>query len=377
MAYFLLGVKLPFQPAVLIFYLTKSNVKIVKNYFIVAIIALFNLNLLFAQGLKENFDVQSIPQAPDYSNENNWSALPWKNDSADDVPTDKYTNKQDKAVVDVFFVHPTTISKAYGKWNADLTDEKLNKKVDNLPIHHQASVFNGSGRVFAPRYRQANYEAFMTLGTSNSNKALALAYSDVKAAFLYYLENWNEGKPFIIAGHSQGSFHNIQLVKEVIDTTALLNQMVAAYLVGMPVVKTDFKNCKPCQQEDDTNCFLTWNTMKKKSYPQFYEEYFKNAICHNPLSWETNEFYCSEDYHEGMVPKEFRKFYKNMHGAKVHKGVLWVDAVKIPGIPFSRLVKNWHIGDYNLFYGNIRENVAVRVNEYLKSNNFALWKKHN
>lgn len=348
-----------------------------KNYFITLFVVFFNVNILLAQGLDVDFENFTIPAKPNYANENNWSALPWKEDAADDVPTNKYKDKQSEAIVDVFFVHPTTISKVYGKWNADILDEKLNKKVDNLPIQHQASVFNGSARIFAPRYRQANYEAFMTLGTKNSNQALALAYSDVKEAFLYYLENWNEGRPFIIAGHSQGTFHNIQLIKEVIDTSALLNQMVAAYLVGMPVTKSDFNNCQPCQLEEDVNCFISWNTMKKKSYPKFYDEYFKESVCHNPLSWETNEFYCSEDYHEGMVPKEFKKFYKHKHGAQVHKGVLWVDAVKIPGIPFTRLVKNWHIGDYNLFYGNVRENVATRVTHYLKSDNFALWKNHN
>lgn len=349
-----------------------------KNYGIIFFLAIFSANFLFAQqSLEAGFDINTVPQKPNYSNEKNWAALPWKADNADDVPSEKFSNNQDNAIVDVFFVHPTTINKAYGKWNADVLDDKLNKKVDNLPIKHQASVFNGSARVFAPRYRQANYEAFMTLGTENSNKALALAYSDVKAAFLYYLENWNEGRPFIIAGHSQGTFHNIHLVEEVIDTTALLNQMVAAYLVGMPVKANDFENCKPCQQEDDINCFISWNTMKKKSYPKFYDEYYKGAVCHNPLSWETNEYYCSEEYHDGMVPKEFKKFYKNKHGARVHKGVLWVDAVKIPGIPFTRFVKNWHIGDYNLFYGNVRENVETRVSQFIKSDNFALWKKHN
>ena len=45
--------------------------------------------------------------------------------------------------------------------------------------------------------------------------------------------------------------------------------------------------------------------------------------------------------------------------------VLWVDAVKIPGIPFTRFVKNWHVGGYNLFFGNIRQNVNLRVEHYL------------
>ena len=113
--------------------------------------------------------------------------------------------------------------------------------------------------------------------------------------------------------------------------------------------------------------------MKKKSYPQFYEQYFKEAVCHNPLSWELNEYYCESEYHEGLVPKEFKKYTKKRYGAQVHQGVLWVDAVNIPGIPFTKLVKNWHIGDYNLFYGNIRLNVDDRVASYLEKNKLKQW----
>lgn len=350
------------------------NVKVMKKVIIVAFLAIFSALNLQAQEIKQNIEEQETPSKPDYSQERYWSALPWRVDAPDEVPNDEeYKDRQDIAVVDVFFVHPTTLTAKDGVWNADVNNEKLNQKVDKLPVKHQASVFNGSARVFAPRYRQANYEAFMTLGTNNSNQALLLAYQDVREAFLYYLENYNEGRPFIIAGHSQGTFHAIELVKEFIDTTALLEKMVSAYLVGMPVNVDDFQNCKPCEEMGETNCFVTWNTMKKKSYPKFYKEYFQNAVCHNPLSWEMNEYYCEAECHQGMVPREFKKLVKKQYGAKVHQGILWVDAVKIPGIPFTKLVKNWHIGDYNLFYGNIRENVNFTVENYLIKNKLKQW----
>ena len=350
------------------------NVKVMKKVIIVLFFTIFSVTSGFSQSLSQTFEEQVQPSAPDYSQEKYWSALPWRVDSPDEVPNDEeYKNRQDSAVVDVFFIHPTTLTEKQGVWNADLDNEKMNQKVDNLPVKHQASVFNGSTRVFAPRYRQANYGAFMSLGSSNSNQALALAYEDVKEAFMYYLAHYNEGRPFIIAGHSQGTYHAIHLIQEVVDTTALLDQMVSAYLVGMPVNVGDFQNCKPCEEQDQTNCFLTWNTMKKRSYPKFYKEYFQNAVCHNPLSWEMNEYYCEAECHKGMVPREFKKLVKKQYGAQVHNGILWVDAVKIPGIPFTRLVKNWHIGDYNLFYGNIREHVNYSVENYLDKKNLEKW----
>ena len=344
------------------------NVKVMKKVIIVAILTIYSTLNVFAQSLDQSFEEQIQPPAPNYGEDQYWSALPSREDSPDDVPNPEYKDRQAKAKVDVFYVHPTTISKKDGVWNADVNDTKINNKIDKLPVKHQGSVFNGAAQVFAPRYRQANYEAFMALGTSNSQQALNLAYEDVKAAFLYYMENYNEGRPFIIAGHSQGTYHCIRLIKELIDTTNLYNQMVNAYLVGMPVLMDDFVNCKPCQEPEEYHCFLTWNTMKRKSYPKFYSEYFKDAVCHNPLSWELNEYYCDAECHEGLVPKEFKKLVKHQYGAQVHQGVLWVDAVKLPGIPFTRLVKNWHIGDYNLFYGNIRQNVNLRVEHYLLEN---------
>lgn len=353
------------------------NVKIMKKVIIVAFLCLFSQQSTFAGGMKIDFNPQTIPEVPNYQSERNWSALPWIEDSPDDVPNDIYEDRQSSAQVDVFFIHPTTIAAKDKVWNGDVTNEKQNSKVDKLPVKHQASVFNGSARVFAPRYRQANYEAFMNLGSENSNQALAIAYADVRAAFLYYMEHYNQGRPFIIAGHSQGTFHAITLIQELVDTTELYEQMINAYLVGMPVKRDDFQVCQPCENSDENHCYLSWNTMKKKSYPKFYELYFQEAVCHNPLSWELNEYYCDESCHEGMVPREFKKLIKNQYGAEVHDGVLWVDPVKIPGIPFTKLVKNWHIGDYNLFYGNIRKNVNERVNNYLINNNLKIWETSN
>ncbi|MGB1247288.1 MAG: DUF3089 domain-containing protein [Chitinophagales bacterium] len=330
----------------------------------------------FSQKIKQTFDEQTPPAIPDYSLDSAWAALPWKDDPADDTPAD-IISYQDSALVDVFFIHPTTLMGKAGVWNGDIHNEKLNKSIDNWPIHHQASVFNANARIFAPRYRQANYESFMALEDKSSQQALNLAYQDVKTAFNYYMDNWNEGRPFIIAGHSQGSFHAIQLVAEVIDTTALLNQMVAAYLVGMPVLEDQYQNCTPCQEENDTHCFVSWNTMKSGNYPAMYEEYFAEAVCHNPLSWSTDGTYAEKEIHAGGVGRNFKKVYKKKYGAKVKKGILWVDPVNIPGIPFTKLKKNWHIGDYNLFYVNVRENVQERIDNFLIENKNTTWEMTN
>ena len=125
-------------------------------------------------------------------------------------------------------------------WNASLDSTALNDAVDAWPIRHQASIFNGAGRVFAPRYRQAHIRVF-TLADSLSEAALRLAYTDVRAAFLHYLNHWDEGRPLVIAAHSQGSWHARWLLQEFFDGKPLADRLVAAYIPGMDVYASDFQ----------------------------------------------------------------------------------------------------------------------------------------
>ena len=162
--------------------------------------------------------VQSkVPSAPDYVDLKYWAAHPEKKDMADSLPAQSnFKDEQATAEVDVFFLHPTTLTKG-GGWNGDLTDEALNKKTDGSTILYQASIFNAAGRVYAPRYRQAHYVCYLTKDTASAKAAFELAYQDLKAAFVYYLENWNKGRPIIIAAHSQGTQHAKRLMKEFFD----------------------------------------------------------------------------------------------------------------------------------------------------------------
>ncbi len=119
------------------------------------------------------------PPIPDYSNQDHWAALPFKKDMADTIPIKSLTDNQANAQVDVFFIHPTLyLEKVDGRkyiWNADVNDAALNRKVDNSTILNQASVFNGSCKVYAPRYRQAHYYSFVTQNQDEAQKAMDLS----------------------------------------------------------------------------------------------------------------------------------------------------------------------------------------------------------
>lgn len=161
------------------------------------------------------------PPVPDYSLASSWAALPTMKDSADRVP--KQSHQKDMQVesnADVFFIHPTSFLKKTEKsdgWNADISDSAINLETDKGSILNQASIFNGAGKVYAPRYRQAFIYSYFAEDKESGRKALELAYKDVKAAFDYYLTHYNNGRPFIIASHSQGTTHAIKLLQEYID----------------------------------------------------------------------------------------------------------------------------------------------------------------
>lgn len=314
-----------------------------------------------------SFDSCARPPVPDYSLDDAWAALPWKKDFADTVPVKSLTDNQKSAIVDVFFVHPTLFldksdDRKY-RWNADIKDTTMNRKVETSSILNQATVFNGSCRVFAPRYRQAHISAFFSRDKKSGEAALNLAYQDVSSAFDYYLKHFNKGRPFIIAGHSQGTRHSAMLIREKIEGSQLQNKLIAAYIIGMPVPRDFFKTLPVCDQPDQTGCFVTWATYREGFFPKNYAAY-QGGCCVNPLSWRTSNEKVSRNENLGGITWKFSNVVQKINGAQINDGILWVDKPHVPGRMFISL-KNYHVADYNLFWFNIRENVRNRVEHFL------------
>lgn len=139
----------------------------------------------------DNISEKTYGHEPDYNNLLNWAASPFKHDNSDSIPAFLKNEIRDTRA-DVFFIHPTSFF-AKGDsaaWNADMNDTVVNHETDFRSILYQATVFNGSCRIFAPRYRQANMKAFYVFETPLAQTAFDLAYSDVRKAFLYFLKNF-------------------------------------------------------------------------------------------------------------------------------------------------------------------------------------------
>ncbi|MEK0440297.1 MAG: hypothetical protein RLZZ504_1213 [Bacteroidota bacterium] len=315
------------------------------------------------------FSQSPTPPKPDYGNPNNWCALPTKMDPSDESPRG-YSHNQDRADADVFFIHPTTYTtkpKTVYAWNHDLRDESLNAEVDNSAILYQASAFNLAGKVYAPRYRQAHYAVFLTSHLEDKQAALDTAYTDIHDAFDYYLKYYNQGRPFIIASHSQGTIHAARLLNDFVLNRPLQSQLVAAYIPGMAVPTDSLPGLPPCTHDSSTGCFLSWSTYEKGYTPPYYELALARAVCVNPISWELNESYVPKTLHKGAALRPFHLALPQICDAQVHGGILWVTKPKFRG-SWLWTDKNYHMGDINLFYFDIRENAALRVRSFLKQN---------
>jgi hypothetical protein len=304
------------------------------------------------------FKIADQPKAPDYSDSKYWSALPFRKDAADLFPKNEKRINDSLKNADVFYIYPTLYSK--GKtWNADVNNKKLNKRLDNFPVKYQASIFNQAARVYAPRYRQAIIDSYFdTIG--NGKEALDFAYEDVKNAFEYYLKNYNYGRPIIIASHSQGSTHCRRLLKDYFDTPEQKSKLVCAYVVGYEIDTLNYSILTPCNNANETNCYVTWSTFKDDFQYKDKLHYFGN-ICVNPVTWKRDTISAVSNGGVLLNVNRKKKFRTEAHISDSHLEVK-------TNLTFLRNKDILHLVDFNLFWFDVRKNVLQRVNEFIKMN---------
>jgi hypothetical protein len=346
------------------------------------------IGMMLAFGrLKPNqaFDAARAPAAPDYSDAMAWAALPDREDLADVVPDASLEDMQATAEVDVFFVHPTTYYKAAG-WNQPLGDASANQLTDMFVLRGQASVFNGCCRIYAPRYRQATLYSFMD-SSGSGQAALKLAYQDVERAFDYFIEHYNQGRPFVLAGHSQGSVHLRTLLETRITGSPLRERMIAAYPIGFAIDREALAASVPdvpvCASAEQINCLVTWNAVGP--HARSWGDTSK-SVCVNPLTWQADDGVGEHALNLGGVtypgtfegsiadlvslPQDFIDgkpvLEKAVADAQCVNGMLLVQEIRSPNYaarPMGR--DNYHVFDYSLFHMNLRQNVETRVRAFL------------
>ena len=198
----------------------------------------------------ENFDDEIPPEAPNYADLVYWAATPDQEAQQFFIPDDSFKVNKKGNPVDVFYIHPTGFYEK--KWNSNMDRKRSAFERTEIMLGNQASVFNESCNIYAPEYRQATYFSFFDKN-KNGIKALDLAYSDIENAFDYFIEHFNDDKPFIIAGHSQGALHTHRLIKQRIENSSLQKRFICAYAIGYMIPEKSFNDLFPTIKKSESN----------------------------------------------------------------------------------------------------------------------------
>lgn len=309
------------------------------------------------------FEETIIPSAPNYADERYWAVLPGSYPSEIKEIAGEYVERD----TDVFFVYPTLLTdKKDPSWNADIARRDIREKVLSQSVKFQASAFAKAGNLFIPYYRQSHYKIYVAPHNKQEELSRTIAYGDVRAAFQYYLANHNQGRPIIIASHSQGSIMCALLLKEFFDGTELQKQLVAAYIPGVKIQDKDFDYLKKMDDPLATGGYLSWNTYKRNNYPPTYEQWYKGATTTNPISWDNSKT-TMFDQHLGVLNGDGEIYPKALE-LEVVDGLIWSSVPKIPKRFFLSFVKNYHFADINLFWKDIEKNAVERVSAWKKNN---------
>jgi hypothetical protein len=315
--------------------------------------------------------------APDYARPEAWLSHPGTaNDPALWLPPGVKPVPPGRAAI--FFVQPTSyFDRAH--WNAAY-DDKAADATARIIVASEASAFSAAGRVWAPRYRQATVGAFLT-SAPDGDKALALAYSDVARAFDAFLAEAPADAPIILAGHSQGSFHLLRLLREKVAGTPVARRIVATYAVGWPISLTadlPALGLPACTAPAQTGCLLSWQSFAEPAdASQFHTLYDAStgptglprrgtpALCVNPLTGGVGGAASAPANLGSLVPDAtYRSATLVPRGIPARCGADGL--LLIGGAPDGYGVavlpgNNFHVFDYALFWANVRADALRRL----------------
>ncbi len=325
---------------------------------------------------KGHFEAPQKGSGPDYRQDAAWLARPGlAGDPSGWAPEGVVTAKAASPAA-TFYIHPTTYLER-DHWNAPLDAGGDPSGRARLFVESQASAFNAVSDIWAPKYRQAAFGAFL-LRSEDARRALDLAYGDVRAAFDAFLANQPTDKPVILAAHSQGSLH---LSRRVVDRkNALKGRLVAAYVAGWPLsVTADLPamGLEPCVRPDQAECVLSWQSFKDPANVSLVTEAWvgthgltgaerqqSDMLCTNPLSGSKDGSVPPNANKGTLVPDgDFANatLEPGRVGARCDKGFLKIDG-DVPNLgPYVLPGNNYHVYDYALFWGPIRADAERRL----------------
>lgn len=284
------------------------------------------------------------------------------------------TAKADLKAVDVFYIYPTVTGFRPETEVCDMTDTMMIAGAQ-MVRQIQTAVFDESCNVFMPYYRQ------ISMPKPGSDYRAIIDYVskfDATDALDYYLNNLNQGRPFILAGHSQGASVLIALLENYMTNhPEALSRMVAAYPIGFAVTKDWLAKTglKFAEGATDTGVIVSWNTEGPANLKEKNMTLAPGGISINPINWKCDDTYASVKENLGSLTVEGALVTPGIADARVDtvRGSVVVSSIKKPelyAIPADGAQmfgpESYHLHDYGFFFNNIKQNVADRIAAYMK-----------
>ena len=273
---------------------------------------------------------------------------------------------------DLFLVCPTVDMN--DEFNMSLDDEDT--KANFLgALNMERGIYEDSTRIFAPYYRQAAMKVY-SLSRTEWEPYMEIAYSDVSAAFAWYLEHENEGRPIVLAGFSQGADMCYRPLEEYFGDETLYNQLVAVYAIGWPCTQeltAKYPQIKPAQGADDIGVVISFDCEAPEVTESFINPADQKAYGINPLNWKTDASPADKSENLGACFTDYSGAIRSEQEAlcgcflDTRRGVVKVTDIAaadyapiVPGLPDGA----FHVYDYQFFFRNLQQNVADRIERF-------------
>jgi len=297
----------------------------------------------------------------DYSDNNNWL----------NVPTEITKD------IDVIYYYPTSYTPEAGSGVvvSDIDDQNMKISARDW-FDRQATIFDDTCNIYAPFYRQLDASYALTLTNEENDELFQYAASkDAADALDYYFKNYNNGRPFFLAGHSQGSETVLYLLKNYFkEHQDYYSRMIAAYAIGYSVTEeylNENTHLKFATSDTDTGVIISYNTEGIENSGKHNAVLLKNTKCINPINWKTDSTYASKEENldsriNGNDVSGIADAYIN-----VERGSLVTTADLKYSMGTNKIVSSifgpqcFHGNDYDLYYYSLKKNVSDRVNAYL------------
>ena len=296
---------------------------------------------------------------PDYAKEENWA----------------YFGLGEDKDADLFLICPTVDTR--DEYNMSMDDEEVKQSFSGA-LNMERGIYEDNTRMFAPYYRQAAMKIY-NLSPEEREPYLELAYQDVSAAFSWYLENKNEGRPIVLAGFSQGADMCYRILKEYFGDSALQQQLVAVYAIGWPMTEemiTEYPQIRPAASENDTGVVVSFECESEDVTGTLVIPEDMKALSINPLNWVTDSTPADKSLNAGACFTSYSGKIKQevpeLCGCYIdpERGALKVTDItpgEYPPILSFLPEGSYHLYDYQFYFRNLQQNVEQRIKAYMES----------